>query len=259
MTVWKQFLFVLMATLIACSGQTDLKSPEGTLAAFDKAIESENKQEAQKQCTNEFWMSERDSGQRIFKQGTRKKFKLKQSGVLVKDNKAVVTADVIIDGKVKDQLYFYAIQKQDRWLFDGMDESKKHIDLYMNGTLPARFYPEDYPTNPELQKIGEKLANIALALQEADSDPDKQALLLKDTFIGDPKYIYSQLRILRQNSDQNLMVKSTHIVDSIKRGAIVIVDDQGRDQAVIYAKKEGDGWRLIVCHTCCLNGEVILR
>ena len=78
MTVWKQFLLVLMAFLISCAGQTDSKSPEGTLTAFNKAIESENKQEAQKLCTNEFWVSERDSGERIFKQGTRKKFKLKQ-------------------------------------------------------------------------------------------------------------------------------------------------------------------------------------
>jgi hypothetical protein len=178
----------------------------------------------------------------------------------IKGKKAVVTADILREGKVVDQVYFYAVDVNGLWKFDGMDENKNHVEHYLKDRLPARFDLSGYPGSQELQDLGTKLIGIASSLQEeAKDDPEKQETLLEGVLIGDPGNIYSELRLLLKVSNLNLEVVSTHMVDSIQRGAIVINDETGKEKVFIYVAKEANGWKLINCHVGWLSEESILR
>jgi len=252
--------FALLAFTFSCSSaDVNPTSPANLLTAFSSAVSAGNEAKAETLCTKEFWKAKRNSGKRFFKQAVRKKFELKKSDVQLKGKRAVVTADIIRNGKVVDQVFFYAVDVNSQWLFDGMDENKNHVDYYMNGDLPARFYLPDYSGSKELEELGAKLINIAGPLREASSDPAKQESLLKGTLVGNPGNIYSELRLLLKVATMKLKIVSTHMVDPIRRGAIVIHDETGKEKVFIYVAKEAGGWKLVNCHTGWLSAESILR
>jgi len=254
-------LLVYTYTYSCSSGDTNSTTPESLFKGFAAAIKSSDEAKAETFCTKEFWNEKRDSGKRIFKQATRKKFEMRKNNVQISSEgkKAVVTVDITQNGKVVDQVYFYAIDVKGKWLFDGMDENKNHTGHYLEGRLPARFYLSDYSGNSELEELGTKLIQTAAPLQDAAADPVKQESLLKGLLIGDPGKIHSELRLLLKVSNMKLKVVATHMVDSIRRGAIVINDETGKEKVFIYVAREDDGWMLINCYTGWLSGEAILR
>jgi hypothetical protein len=251
--------FVLLA--FNCSkGDLTPTSPENLLIAFSNAVNSDDKVKAETFFTKECWNARNDSGERFFKQAAKKKFEMKTTDSRIKGKKAVVTADILREGKVIDQVYFYALEENGLWKFDGMDENRNHVEHYLNHRLPARFDLSGYPGSQELQDLGTKLIGIARSLQEeAKDDPGKQETLLEGILIGDPASIYSGLRLLLKVSNLNLKVVSTHMVDSIQRGAVVINDDTGKEKVFVYVAKETNGWKLINCHVGWLSEESILR
>ncbi|MCP4219294.1 MAG: hypothetical protein GY765_31965 [bacterium] len=250
---------LLIAAFVGCSGgKVAPTSPDNLLTLFSTGLESNDAAKAEAVCTKEFWNEKRNSGKHFFKQANRKKFTLKKSETKRKGKKAVVITDITMKGKVVDQVYLYTAGKDNKWLIDGMDENRRHIDHYLEGRLPARFHPSDYPANKELEKLGAKLIGIAAPLQEAETDAEKQKTLLDGVLTGAPGSVFNQLRLLRQAGKFTLKVVSTHMVDSIKRGAIVIHDDTGKEKVFIYIAKEADGWRLVNCHTGWLSAESIL-
>ena len=252
-------LFALLAYTTGCSNAgVKPTSPGNLLTAFANALSAGDEAKAETLCTKEFWMEKRDSGKGFFKQAVRQKFQLKKSDVQLEEKRAVVTADIIRNGKVVDQVFCYAVDVNGQWLFDGMDENKNHVAYYMKGDLPGRFYLADYPGSKELEELGTKMIGIARPLQEAAADPAKQEPLLKGTLVGNPGKIYSQLRLLLEVAPLELKVVSTHWVDSIRRGAIVIHDETGKEKVFIYVAKEAEGWRLVNCHTGWLSAESIL-
>ncbi len=253
-------VLVLLGYLFGCSGgDVTPTSPGNLVNALSAAIASGDETKAETLFTKEAWSTDRDSGKRFFKQAVKRKFDTKKNNVQTKDEKAVVTADIIREGKVVDQLFFYCVKETDIWKFDGMDENKGHINHYLDGNLPARFNPADYPANPGLEELGKKLIEIAAPLKEATGDTEKQTALLKDVLPGNPGNIHSQLRLLLGVSHLELKVVSTHMVDSIQRGAIVIHDAAGKEKIFLYVAKEGDGWKLLNCYTGWLSGESMLR
>lgn len=254
------FIFSILLVYNCSSGDLSPTSPENLLAAFSNSVDSDNKVKAETFCTKEFWASDRDSGERFFKQAARKKFEIKKNDVRIKEKKAVVTADIIIKGKVVDQVYFYALEANGLWKLDGMDENKNHIDHYLNDRLPARFNLSEYPGSQELQELGQKFIGIAGSFQGvAEDDLEQRKSLLEGVLIGDPAGIYSDLRLLWQVSNMKLKVVSTHMVDSIQRGAIVINDETGKEKVFIYVAREANGWKLINCTVGWLSEESILR
>lgn len=253
---------VLLGYFYGCSGSggdVAATSPENLVNALSAAIASGEEAKAEGLYTKDCWSAERDSGKRFFKQAVSRKFDTKKNNVRIKGEKAVVTADIIREGKVVDQVFFYCVKETDLWKIDGMNENKAHPGHYLEGRLPARFFPADYPGNPGLEELGKKLIEIAAPLKEAVADTAKQAELLKGVLPGDPGRIHSQLRLLLEVSHLKLKVVSTHMVDSIQRGAIVIHDEAGKEKVFLYVGKEADGWKLLNCYTGWLSGESMLR
>ncbi len=250
---------LLVAYMAGCSGSAvEPTSPDNLLKLFSAAVEANDEAKAEAICTKEFWNEKRDSGKRFFKQANRKKFQLKKSDTRTKGERAVLIVDVIIKGKTVDQVYFYTAGKDNQWLLDGMDENRKHIDLYLEGKLPGRFYLADYSGNKELEAIGAKLVEIAGPLKEAVADSEKQKTLLEGVLTGEPGKVFNGLRLLREVGQLNLKVVSTHFVDSIKRGAIEIHDDADKEKVFVYIAKEAGGWKLVNCHVGWLSAESIL-
>jgi hypothetical protein len=250
--------FVLLVN--NCSqGDVTPTSPEKLLKAFASAVNSDDMAKAETLFTKEYWNDRNNSGERFFKQAVRKMFEMKTIDSRIKGKKAVVTTDIIREGKVVDQVYFYAVDENGLWKFDGMDENVNHVEHYLNDRLPARFDLSVYPDSQELQNLGTKLISIAGDLQEAKDDPEKQKSLLQGVLVGDTGSIYSELRLLLKVSNLNLRMVSTHMVDSIQRGAIVIKDETGKEKVFIYVAKVADGWKLINCHVGWLSEESILR
>ncbi len=253
-------IFFVLLSYNCSNGDVTPTSPEKLLKAFSSAVTSDDIVKAETFFTKECWNARNDSGERFFKQAVKKKFELKTTNSRIKGKKAVVTADILREGKVVDQVYFYAVEENGLWKFDGMDENKNHVEHYLYDRLPARFDLSGYPGSQELQDLGTKLIGIASALQEeAQDDPDKQKTLLEGVLIGDPGSTYSGLRLLLKVSHLNLKVVSTHMVDSIQRGAVVINDESGKEKVFIYVAKEANGWKLINCHVGWLSEESILR
>lgn len=253
--------FVLAAGIYTCgcgNAGGDSTSPGNLLGALSSAVDAGDETKAKAVFTKEFWNCKHWSAKHFFKQATRKKFEFEKKDVQLKGKKAVVTADVIREGKAVDQLYLYALQTDNQWWFDGLDENRNHVDHYLEDRLPARFYLSDYPGSPELEELGSKLINIANPLQKAAGDRENQASLLKGILTGDPGTIHSELRLLLNISGMTLKVAATHMVDSIKRGAIVIKDESGKEKVVINVAKEADGWKLINCITM-VSEESLLR
>lgn len=260
----KPGVLIIFSLLLACAfncsnGEMKPTTPENLLSAFNAAGQSNDEAKAETLCTKKFWNAKRDSGKRFFKQLSKKKFEMKKNDVQTKGARAVVTADIIRDGKVVDQVYTYAISQNDLWLIDGMDENENHTDHYLEGRLPGRFHPSDYPGNDELNALGAKLVEIAGRLKEAVADVEQQESLLKGVFTGDAAKIYSELRLLREAGDLKLKVVSTHMIDSIGRGAIAIYDDTEKEKVFIYVAKTPEGWKLTACYTGWLSAESILR
>ncbi|UCH97276.1 MAG: hypothetical protein JSV88_10605 [Candidatus Aminicenantes bacterium] len=251
--------FVLLA--YHCStGDVTPTSPENLLKALSNAVNSNDKAKAETFFTKECWNARNYPGEQFFTQAVKKKFEMKTTNTRIKGKKAVVTADILREGKKVDRVYFYAVDVNGLWKFDGMDENRNHVEHYLNDRLPARFILSHYPGSQELQELGTKLIGIAASLQEeAKDDPGKQKSLLEGILIGDPGRIYSELRLLLKVSNMNLKVMSTHMVDSIQRGAIVIHDETGKEKIFIYAAKEPGGWKLINCTTGWLSEESILK
>jgi hypothetical protein len=243
-----------------CSGGGEVKpdSPGNLLKAFNNAVEANDEAKAEPLCTKEFWNEKRDSGKRFFKQAARKKFETKENEVKSQGEKSVVVGDIIRDGKVVDQVFFYCIKQNGQWLFDGMDENHNHIAFYLDGKLPGRFYPEDYPGDKELEALGAKLIEIAGPLKEA-ADPEQQKTLIDSLGIESDPSTYSKLRLLREIGQLNLKVTATHMVAPIDRGAIAVHDETGKEKVFIYTAKTPGGWKLIECTTGWLSAESILR
>jgi hypothetical protein len=252
------FLLVFFSN---CSGggEGDASSPGNLLKAFQNAVEDNLTEKAEPLCTQEFWNEERDSGERFFKQAVRRKFELKEKEVKIKGDKAVVASDIIRNGKVVDLVFFYCIKKNDKWQFDGMDENEKHIAYYLEGKLPGRFFPGDYPGDKELEDLGAKFIEIAGPLKDAAEDAVKQGTILKTSGIELDGSTYSKLRLLREIGQLNLKVTATHMVTPIARGAIVIHDETGKEKVFIYVFKESGAWKLIGCTTGWLSAESMLR
>jgi hypothetical protein len=250
--------FVLIGfSLQSCGGEA-APSPENSFKAFVAAVEADDAAKAEALCTPGYWKSDRDSGERLFKQAVRKKFEMKKIEVKIKGERAVVVSDIIVKGKVVDRIFMYAVSEKGNWLFDGANENENQIVYFLDGRLPGGFHPSDYKGSKELEELGAKFIKIAAPLQAA-TDPAEQAALIKEVLIGNPASIRSDLRLLLEAAQKELKVVSTHMVDSISRGAIVIHDESGKDKVFIYVAKEADGWRLIRCYTGWLSAEAILR
>lgn len=253
-------IFFVLLFYNCSNGDVTPTSPEKLLKAFSKAVNSDDKIKAETFFTKESWNASGDSGERFFKQAVRKKFEIKTTDSRIKGKKAVVTADILREGKVVDQVYFYAVDENGLWKFDGMDENRNHVDHYLNDRLPAKFDLSDYPGSQELQDLGTKLIDIARSLQEeAKDDPEKQKTLLEGVLIGNPGSVYSDLRLLLKVSNLHLKVVSTHMVDSIQRGAVVINDETGKEKVFVYIAKEANAWKLINCTVGWLSEESILK
>jgi len=251
--------FVLLVTNCS-SGDVATTSPEKLIKAFSSTVTSEDLAKAETFFTGDCWNARINPGERFVKQALKKKFELKATDSKTRGKKAVVIADILREGKVVDQVYFYAIEENSLWKIDGMDENRNHGEHYLNDRLPARFDLSGYPPSQQLQDLGTRLIGIARPLkEETKDDPEKPKTLLEGVLIGDPGSIYSGLRLLLEASKLNLRVVSTHMVDSIQRGAIVIKDPTGREKVFIYVAKEASGWKLINCTVGWLSEESILR
>jgi hypothetical protein len=251
-------LLILFPLASGCSDGGTTASAKGVLSVLNTAIKKNDETMAKEACTTGYWNGKRDPGNRFFSQAVRKKFVLEEKEIQVQDDRAVAIADVICDGKKVDQLFFYLVKSQGKWSVDGMDESRNHGKYYLEGILPARFILDDYPSNPELQALGEKMIQLAPKLKGAKDDEAGFKSLLEGVL--EIKYSSaSGLRLLLEVADQELNLASNHWIAPLQRGVIEIRDKSGKEKVFIYVLRAGGEWKMLACHTGWLASDTVLR
>lgn len=158
------YLLIIFCALLGRS-TASAGDVEAALAAalrnLGTAIEKNDAALAQAQFSAAAWSREGDSGQDFFAQGVRKKFELRLVTTQSKGERAVITTDIAIAGKVVDRVYLYAQPKGGRWLIEALDENRGHIEPFLVGHVAAYFRVEDLPQNPALLKLGTLLIDAA--------------------------------------------------------------------------------------------------
>ena len=124
--------------------------------------------------------------------------------------------------------------------------------------MPARFNLEDYPSDSELQALGAKLIKLVPQLKQAKDESDEAKLksLLEGVMIIQNS---SELRLLLEIADVELVLKSTHWIESLNRGAIEIRDNAEENKVFIYVSRESGKWRMLACYTGWLSSTTILK
>lgn len=102
-------------------------------AQFTASILANDEEGAKALCNDEFWASEKDSGQRFFEQAVRKQFELDPKNKRVDGQRACLTADVLREGKRVDTVHFYLERSFNHWQFVAWDEDDKHVEQFLSG------------------------------------------------------------------------------------------------------------------------------
>lgn len=138
---------------------------EAALAAVVKnlgtALEKNDAAQAQAQFSAAAWSRDSDSGKDFFAQGVRKKFELRLVTTQSKGERAVITTDIVVAGKIVDRVFMYAQPKGGRWLIEALDENRGHAEPFLAGHVAAFFRVEDVPQSPALLKLGTLLLDAA--------------------------------------------------------------------------------------------------
>ncbi|MDQ7778529.1 MAG: hypothetical protein RDV41_02320 [Planctomycetota bacterium] len=240
----------VIGALLGCSGSPSPGSPKSAIEKLHQAIQAGDEAAAKGVFTAEAWDRADDSGRHFYEQAARKKFALQPKEPRVQGARAVVETDVVIDGKVRDTVYFYAVQDGSDWKLAAMDENARHVDHYLAGRLPALFDLKGMPSSPELDELAKNVAEWlgkpipTLAEYGSMSEEQKKAMFVG--LAGPPeKSAYNMLpgAVLELKNPQAL---SSHWVEGIGRGAIVLAKQGDHySRFTMYFEKKADGWRLL--------------
>lgn len=127
------------------------------------AIARSDAAQAQAQFTPTAWSSIADSGERLYKQGTRKHFELRLFATQRQGERAVLSVDVSAAGRLVDRVYLYAVRQSGHWLVEGLDENRGHHEPFLAGQVPAAFRVEELPNSAELMGLGAQIIDAANA------------------------------------------------------------------------------------------------
>lgn len=111
-------------------------------------------------CTNGFWSAQFDGGVRMFKQicrmDTKMEFKLSDKKTV--NERSVLVLDFMNNGIKRDEVYLFAIKKENQWLIDGFNETKNMIDYFLAEKCSGHFHPTSIKKSSKLEIIAKEIA-----------------------------------------------------------------------------------------------------
>lgn len=117
---------------------------------------------AQSFCTEDYWEASSKSGKDIFKQlcdwpdGVELRIYDEQK----KEDKDVLKIDLIFQDTIFDKFYIFLVKKSDKWLIDGINDTKDLISLFFDGIYSGHFSPFDLPIDIDLINFGKKIVSF---------------------------------------------------------------------------------------------------
>ncbi len=235
------------------------ENPKAAVEQLNQAIQTGQEAAAKALFIKEAWDYEYDSAQRFYSQLQSTKFILKAKESRIEDTRAIIKAEISNEKKRIDVIYFYATQTGSDWKLAAIDRDIHHSNLFLAKKLPAYFNLNNVKPSQMLEAFGKKVITWSKSLPSSSdylsmSDEQKKQSF-KDFASSPPRSNYYLLTMI--SSLKNPKVISTHWVESINRGAIVLKGD-GYDEPAIYFEKKEAGWHLLNI-TSFLTTDAILE
>ncbi len=223
--VFAAFCFSQQIAVIEGNGRKVILSDDGTWKYYEdaseeslenvfqrmlKALQAQSIEKFEALCTPGYWGARTDSGERFYRQATRKKFDLVLAGQDQNKDRIVCRVNVLRDGKQVDMVYILFVKKEKTWLMDGITENRNHVKHFKNGAVSGHFSPQDLPSLPELQKI-------AMLMMESSKKPESEEKLFADFFTAD----HSNKKHIGNIKTKQLSYKSNHYSLDLKKGVII--------------------------------------
>lgn len=236
----------------AAEGESSSRStdegPASLVATLGSALESGDRSKARQTFTEEAWNREENSGAEIVDEGQRGGFKLEPTETRIEGDRALVEADVVAEGEVKDTLFFYAVKQGGEWKLASWDENYQHREHFLAGRLPAHFLLDEMPSSPEMDSMAEKVLEWferSLPSEEEYAGLSEQKKLdLLDGLAEPPgPYYYGNLPLAAEDYEDPEIL-AVHWVEGIGRGAVVIGESR-LDSHTVYLEKRVDGWHFV--------------
>ncbi|RZS90625.1 hypothetical protein [Aquimarina brevivitae] len=190
-------------------------------------------------CTEAYWTAEKDGGQRSFKQFAKMpaELELKLVDKNVKENRAVLTVDLIFNNEAVGKIYLYTIKNDDQWLLDGINESKHMIAYFMESKCSGHFDPTMIAANADLQQIGETMLTHI-------TDTDALTTYMQEVFTEDSDFD-SVVEQLTDTSYDKTVVTSAGYDEDFGKGYVFFTqykEGQSYDSTItLYVSRTGMG------------------
>jgi hypothetical protein len=150
---------ILLAVPVLAEGAD---KPDQNVFRLDKACRSGDLKTARAQFTAGCWSREWDSGENFCGQARRKSFQLIVAGTKQAGERALVTVNIQIQGKLVDQVYMYFVRERGKWLIASIDENRHFGAYFLSKKLGPDFKASKLPSSAELDEIGKLLLQASL-------------------------------------------------------------------------------------------------
>lgn len=190
-------------------------------------------------CTPNFWSAEYDGGKRTFKQLCKMgaEMELKISDKKIANDRAVLVLDFLKGGVKRDEIYLYAVKKENQWLMDGFNETKSMINYFLAKKCSGHFYPTSITKSTKLQ-------NIAKEMLKHTKDINALNSYLKQITTDDSEFS-SVSTELTDSSYNQVVLSSAGYSEELGRGYIYFkqsqVDVDYESDITIYLKRTKNG------------------
>jgi hypothetical protein len=241
-------LLVTLGSLSGCRSEAE-KQLRAMADALNRAYQTQDEGLAKVQFTPAAW-SRPFGGQNLYEGGLRKGFVLLLKEVTHARERAVIAVDIAREERIVDRVFLYVIRADGQWRIDGLDETKAHPPLFLDGVLPAHFEVYELPGNAVVEKLGNTMLAVVSGNLDARAELVAAGLPAAETGL----YLDALSRLKYPS------LARTHSSEQLGLAALVFGTawrDIQSQPLTLYLARAGEGWRIVGSSYVLSNQEFL--